>query len=184
MATRRRRQGGSAARRAAVANAAVVHHPEIRRGIPIMEVTNQEGVELIHDFAMRVAEEIGCDFQDQECLDYWRQTGAEIDGERVRIGRDELLALVAKIPSSYIHHARNPERSVKVGDGHAVVSPAYGAPFVRDMEGVRLYATIDDLNQLQKLNHMASTVHIAGGPIVEPVDIPVPYRHMNSLRMV
>ena len=76
MSSRRRRQGGSAARRAAVASAAVVHHPEIKRGIPLMEVTNQEGVELIHDFAMRVAEQIGCDFQDGESLDYWRRTGA------------------------------------------------------------------------------------------------------------
>ena len=156
MATRRRSQGGSAARRAAVASAAVVHHPEIRRGIPIMEDTNQEGVELIHDFAMRVAEQIGCDFQDEESLDYWRQTGAEIEGQRVRIGREELLALIDKVPSSFIHHARNPERTVQVGDGHAVVSPSYGAPFVRDMEGQRRYATIDDLNQLQKLNRYAA----------------------------
>jgi trimethylamine--corrinoid protein Co-methyltransferase len=133
-----------------VASAAVVHHPEIRRGIPLMEVTNQEGVELIHDFAMRVAEQIGCDFQDGESL-----------------------------ASSYLHHARNPERTVRVGDGHAVVSPSYGAPFVRDMEGVRRYATLEDLNNLQKLNHMASTVHIAGGTIVEPVDIPVPHRHLH-----
>ncbi len=176
---RRRRRGGSAGRRAELANAAIVHHPEIRRGIPIMEVTNQEGVELIHDFAMRVAEQIGCDFQDPESLDYWRRTGAEIDGERVRIGRDELMALIGKIPSSYVHHARNPERSVRVGDGHAVVSPSYGAPFVRDMEGVRRYATLEDLDNLQKLNHMASTIHIAGGPIVEPVDIPVPHRHLH-----
>ena len=94
MATRRRRQGGSAARRAAVANAAIVHHPEIKRGIPVMEVTNQEGVELIHDFAMRVTEQIGCDFQDEESLEYWSQTGAEINGERVRIGREELLDLL------------------------------------------------------------------------------------------
>ncbi len=179
-ATRRgRRQGGSAARRAAVASAAVVHHPEIKRGIPIMEVCNQEGVEMMHDFAMRVVEEIGCDFQDGESLDYWRRTGAEIDGERVRIGRDELLELIGKIPSSYIHHARNSERTVKVGDGHAVVSPSYGAPFVRDMEGNRRYATLEDLNNLQKLNHMASTIHIAGGTIVEPVDIPVPHRHLH-----
>jgi len=174
-----RRKGGSRARREAVANAAVVHHPPIRRKIPIVEVTNQEGVEMIHDFAMRVAEEIGCDFQDQECLDYWRQTNAEIDGQRVRIGRDELLSLIAIIPSSYTHHARNPERTVKVGDGHAVVSPSYGAPFVRDMEGIRRYASLEDLNKLQKLNHMAASVHIAGGPIVEPVDIPVQYRHMH-----
>jgi len=178
-ARRGRRQGGSAARRAAVAGAAIVHHPEIRRGIPLMEVTNQEGVELIHDFAMRVVEQIGCDFQDDESLDYWRRTGAEIDGERVRIGRDELMQLIGTIPSSYVHHARNPERTVRVGDGHAVVSPSYGAPFVRDMNGVRRYATLEDLNNLQKLNHMASTVHIAGGTIVEPVDIPVPHRHLH-----
>jgi len=179
MASRRRRQGGSKGRREALANAAIKHHPEIKRKIPIMEVCNQEGVERIHDFAMRVAEEIGCDFQDEESLEYWRQTGAEIKGDRVKIGRDELLALIGRIPSSFTHHARNPERSVRVGDGHAVISPSYGAPFVRDMEGVRRYATLEDLNNLQKLNHMASTVHIAGGPIVEPVDVPVPYRHMH-----
>ncbi len=179
MTTRRRRQGGSKARREAVANAAIIHHPALQRKIPIMEVTNQEGIELIHDFAMRVAEQIGCDFQDEESLDYWRQTGAEIDGQRVRIGREELLALIDQVPSSFIHHARNPERTVQVGDGHAVISPSYGAPFVLDMEGTRRYATLDDLNQLQKLNHMASSVHIAGGPIVEPVDLPVPHRHMH-----
>ena len=179
MTTKRRRQGGGAARRHAVANAAIVHHPEITRKIPIMEVTNSEGVELIHDFAMRVAEQIGCDFQDEESLEYWRQTGAEIEGQRVRIGREELLQLISTIPSSYVHHGRNPERSVTVGDGHAVVSPSYGAPFVRDFDGNRRYATMQDLDNLQKLNHMASTIHIAGGPIVEPVDIPVPHRHMH-----
>ena len=179
MATKRRRLGGSKGRHAAIANKAIVHHSSLQRKIPIMEVTNQEGVELIHDFAMRTAEEIGCEFQDEESIEYWRQTSAEIKGQRVYIGREELLALVAKIPSSFTHHARNPERSVKVGDGHAVVSPSYGAPFVRDMDGVRRYATMEDLNNLQRLNHMASSVHIAGGPIVEPVDIPVPYRHMH-----
>ena len=46
MTTKRRRQGGSAGRRARMANAAIVHHPEIRRGIAIMEVTDREGVEL------------------------------------------------------------------------------------------------------------------------------------------
>jgi len=179
MAKTGRRQGGSKARRAAVANAAIRHFPEIKRKIPIMEVTNREGVELIHDFAMRVTEEIGCDFQDEESIECWRQTGAEIDGHRVKIAREELLALIEQIPSSYVHHARNPERTVRVGDGHAVVSPSYGAPFVRDMDGVRRYATLEDLNNLQKLNHMASSVHIAGGTIVEPVDIPVENRHLH-----
>lgn len=174
-----RRQGGSRDRRAQKLNPAIIHNPPIVRRIPLVEVTNCEGVELIHDLAMKIVEEVGCVFQDEESIGYWRQTGAEIDGNRVRIGRDELMALVARAPSSYIHHARNPARSVRVGDGHAVVAPSYGAPFVQDMAGHRRYATLEDLNNLQKLNHMAANVHIAGGPIVEPVDQPVEHRHMH-----
>ena len=174
-----RHRGGRDRRREARLNAPAIHHPPLRRRIPIMEVTNREGVELIHDFAMRVVEEVGCVFQDEESLEFWRRTSAEIKDQRVFIGRAELMSLVARAPSSYIHHARNPERTVKVGDGYAVISPSYGAPFVQDMAGVRRYATLDDLNDLQKLNHMASSVHIAGGPIVEPVDVPVPCRHLH-----
>jgi trimethylamine--corrinoid protein Co-methyltransferase len=174
-----KRQGGRKSRRESRLNAPIIHHPTLQRNIPIMEVTNQEGVEQIHDFSMRVVEQIGCDFQDKESLDFWRKTGAEINGQRVRIGRDELMSLIALAPSSYLHHARNPERTVQVGDGHTVVAPTYGAPFVLDMEGKRRYATLEDLNNFQKLNHMASSVHIAGGPIVEPVDVPVGHRHMH-----
>ena len=60
-----------------------------------------------------------------------------------------------------------------------VVSPSYGPAFILDFEGRRRHATLEDLNNLQKLNHMASSVHIAGGPIVEPVDVPVPHRHLH-----
>ena len=176
---RARRHGGSSERRAARANPAIFHNPPIERKIPLFEVTNREGVELIHDFAMRIVEQVGCVFQDGESIDHWKKTGAEIAGNRVHIGRDELMALVARAPSSYRHHARNPSRSVKVGDGSAVVAPSYGAPFVQDMQGRRRYATLEDLNDLQKLNHMAANVHVAGGPIVEPVDLPVAHRHLH-----
>ncbi len=133
-----RRQGGSKDRRAQKLNPAIVHNPPIVRRIPLVEVTNREGVEMIHDLAMKIVEEVGCVFQDAESIGYWRRTGAEIEGNRVRIGRDELMALIARAPSSYIHHARNPDRSVRVGDGHAVVAPSYGAPFVQDMQGNRV----------------------------------------------
>jgi trimethylamine--corrinoid protein Co-methyltransferase len=36
-----------------------------------------------------------------------------------------------------------------------------------------------DLNNLQKLNHLAPNIHVAGGPVVEPVDVPVQHRHMH-----
>ncbi|MCS5604546.1 MAG: trimethylamine methyltransferase family protein, partial [Alphaproteobacteria bacterium] len=148
------------------------------RNVPIYEVVNAEGVEQIHALAMRIVERIGVDFRDSESLDIWKKTDAEIQGERVRVSRDTLMALVDRAPSEYVHHARNPERTVTVGGRSMVVSPSYGPPYIYDLEGKRRTATLEDLHNLQKLNHMASSVHIAGGPVVEPMDIPVPHRHL------
>ena len=172
------RKGGRAARRAARVNAPIIHQPALMRNVPVYEVVNAEGVEQIHDLAMRIVESIGVDFRDAESLDIWKKTDAEIQGERVRVSRDTLMALVDQAPSEYVHHARNPERTVTVGGRSMVVSPSYGPPYIYDLEGRRRTATLEDLHNLQKLNHMASSVHIAGGPVVEPMDIPVPHRHL------
>ncbi len=172
------RKGGRSARRAARVNAPVIHQPALMRNVPVYEVVNAEGVEQIHELAMRIVENIGVDFRDAESLDIWKKTDAEIQGERVRVSRDTLMALVDQAPPEYVHHARNPERTVTVGGHSMVVSPSYGPPYIYDLEGKRRTATLVDLHNLQKLNHMASSVHIAGGPVVEPMDIPVPYRHL------
>ncbi len=172
------RRRGRSTRRAARMEAPIVHHPTLVRNIPLLEIVNEEGVELIHDLAMRIVEQVGVEFRDAESLEIWGRSSAEIEGERVRIGRDELMALVDLAPDTYVQHARNPERTVTVGAQHTVVSPSYGPPFILDLENRRRHATLEDLNNLQKLNHMAASVHIAGGPIVEPVDVPVPHRHL------
>ncbi len=172
------RKGGRAARRTKRINAPIVHNPALIPNVPVYEVANAEGVEQIHELAMRIVEEIGVDFREDAALQTWGKTDAQIDGQRVRVGRETLLSLVDKAPSEYTHHGRNSARTVNVGGSSMVVSPSYGPPFIYDLDGVRRTATLEDLNNLQKLNHMASSVHIAGGPVVEPMDIPVPYRHL------
>ena len=173
------RRGGRKARRALRVDAPVVHKPTLVRNIPVYEVVDAEGVELIHGLAMRIVEQVGVEFRDAESLEIWRAAGADVDGERVRLSRDMLLELVASAPEVYAQHGRNPERTVQVGGRNMVFAPSYGPPFVRDLELRRRHATMEDLNNLQKINHMAESVHIAGGPIVEPVDVPVPHRHLH-----
>ncbi len=174
-----KRGGGRAARRAARVDAPTIHKPTLIRNIPTYEIVNQEGVELVHDMSMRIVEEVGVDFRCPESLAIWKQAGADIQGERVRVPRELLMSLIEQAPSEYVHHGRNAERTVKVGNEHMVFSPSYGPAFVIDLDGVRRYATMEDLDNFQKINHMASAVHIAGGPMVEPMDIPVPYRHLH-----
>ena len=62
-----------------------------------------------------------------------------------------------------------------------VFAPVYGPPFVRDLEGNRRYATIEDFRNFVKLAYMAPSIHHSGGTVCEPVDVPVNKRHLDMV---
>jgi trimethylamine--corrinoid protein Co-methyltransferase len=59
--------------------------------------------------------------------------------------------------------------------------PAYGSPFVRNLDEGRRYARIEDFRNFVKLAYMANSLHHSGGTICEPVDLPVNKRHLDML---
>ena len=63
------RKGGRAARRAKRLNAPVIHHPPLMTNVPLYEVANAEGVEQIHETAMRIVEEIGVEFRESHAIE-------------------------------------------------------------------------------------------------------------------
>ena len=128
---------------------------------------------------MRILEEIGIDFREDEALARWREAGAQVDGQRVRIPRDLLMGLVTKAPERFTLHARNPERSVEIGGDDMVFGPTYGSPFVRGFDGERRYGTLEDLNNFHKLAYMAPALQNTGAVVCEPVDVPIPKRHLH-----
>ena len=62
-----------------------------------------------------------------------------------------------------------------------VLVPAYGPPFVRDLDGGRRYATIEDFRNFVKLAYQAPHLHHSGGTLCEPVDLPVNKRHLDMI---
>lgn len=177
----RRRRGGRAAMRAVRTAHPIIHLPTLVRKIPVYEVLNQEGVELIHDASMRIVEEAGIAFRDEESLGLWREAGADIDDDVVRIPRELLMSLLAKAPSRFTLHARNPDLSVEIGGAHTVFTPGYGAPYVRGLDDVRRTGTLADFTNFAKLSYMLPAMHITGGVLCEPMDVPVPKRHLHMV---
>ena len=133
----------------------------------------------VHEETMRLLEEVGCEFRDDEAVAMWRDAGADVDGQRVRFDRDLLMGLISTAPEHYTMLARNPDRSVTVGGRKTIFTPSYGAPFILDFDGNRRNATQEDFDNFAKIAYQQPAVHMTGGVLCEPMDIPVPHRHLE-----
>ena len=179
---RRTRGGGGAARRAERTAVSVETAKYIERNVPNYEVLTEEALDIIEANAETVLAEIGVNFVDNpDALARWKAVGAEVEGERVRIPRGLARKLCSTAPSQFTQCARNPERNVEIGGKNLVLAPVYGPPFVRDAEGGRRYATMEDFEKFVKLGYMSKWLHHSGGTVCEPTDIPVNKRHLDML---
>jgi trimethylamine---corrinoid protein Co-methyltransferase len=178
-----RRPGGRDAKRAARAARTGVTTPYITRRIPYYEVVDEEGLALLEANADTILEEIGIDFRDDpEALEILRKGGADVKGERVHFPRGLCRNIIQKnAPREFTQHARNPARSVVIGGKNTVFAPAYGSPFIRNLDEGRRYARIADFENFVKLAYMAPSLHHSGGTICEPVDLPVNKRHLDMV---
>ncbi|MFO1436641.1 MAG: trimethylamine methyltransferase family protein, partial [Gammaproteobacteria bacterium] len=180
---RSRRGGGREAKRAARQARAAASVPYITRRIPYYEVLDEEGLALIERNADTILEEIGLEFrEDDEVLEIWRQAGADVQGTRVHFPRGMCRGIIeANAPREFTQYARNPARNVRIGGKNTVFVPAYGSPFVRDLDQGRRYGTIEDFRSFVKLAYSSPWLHHSGGTICEPVDLPVNKRHFDMV---
>jgi len=181
--TTHRRSGGRAARQAARAHLHAQSVPFLTRKLAPFEVLDEEGLSLIEENADTILAEVGVEFRgDAEALETLRNAGADVQGERVRFPRGMCRSIVqASAPREFIQHARNPERSVRIGGANTVFAPAYGSPFVRDLDNGRRYASIEDFRNFVKLAYTSPFLHHSGGTVCEPVDLPVNKRHFDMV---
>ena len=183
MAERKKRSGGRTARQAARSAPVTQGVPYITRNVPVYDVLDEEGLALIEKNAGTILQEIGVEFRgDAEALQIWKDAGADINGERVRIPKGLCKKLIQdNAPAEFTQHARNPQRSVRIGGKNTVLVPAYGSPFVLDLDKGRRYATIEDFRNFVKLAYSTPFLHHSGGTICEPVDLPVNKRHFDMV---
>ena len=177
-----RRSGGGAARRAERTAVRFETARFIERNIPNFEILTTEALDVIETNAEALLAEIGVNFpENPAALARWREAGAEVEGDRVRLPRGLARQLCALAPGRIVQHARNPARSVEIGGRSLVTAPVYGPPFVRDLNGGRRYATLEDFRNFVRLGYMSRWVHHSGGTLCEPTDISISKRHLDML---
>ena len=176
--TRRSRTGGRDARqKSRIGSVAPAY---ITRQIPPYEMLSEEGLLAIENEADLLLQDVGFEIRgDDEALRLFKAAGAEINGQRIIFPKGLVRAIIQKTaPREFVQHARNPARSVVIGGKNTVFSPAYGSPFVTDIDNGRRYGTIEDFNNFVKLAYSTPYLHHSGGTVCEPVDLAVNKRHL------
>jgi trimethylamine--corrinoid protein Co-methyltransferase len=116
------------------------------------------------------------------CLDIYAANGCKVDRATrlVRIDRATVEHFVALAPQTFQLHARNPDRNTVIGGNTINFNTVGSPPNINDLDKGRRPGSYDDLVRLVKLNHSLGVAHMMGGSIVEPMDLPVPTRHLDN----
>ncbi len=156
--------------------------PYIIRNIPTYDILSEENLLRIEAAADRILAETGIEVRDDPAaLDHWRRAGADVQGVLVKFPPGMLREVLKSAPTQFTQHARNPAHSVEIGGKSVVFSPAYGSPFVMDLDRGRRFGTIQDFRNFIKLAQSSPNFHHSGGTICEPTDVAVNKRHLDMV---
>jgi trimethylamine--corrinoid protein Co-methyltransferase len=179
---KRRRSGGRAANTAKRLTSDINQMPwrlPINTDRPT-EPLDGDGVQAIHDGAMRILEEIGIEFLNEEAVELFKQAGCTVDGTNVKMGRDWVMEMIAKAPEQFDITPRNPDRKITLGGGHILFGNVSSPPNYFDLEiGKKVSGNRKQCADLLRLTQHFNCIHFAGGYPVEPVDVHASVRHLD-----
>ncbi|MEP2534145.1 trimethylamine methyltransferase family protein [Shimia sp.] len=182
---RRKRSGGRAGNAARRGKAGAIEQMSWRLPVNLdrpTEPLSEEGVQRVHEGAMRILEEIGIEFYNKEARDLLKQAGCIVDGDNIRFGRDFIGEMLSKAPSNWTLTPRNPDHQITLGENHILFGNVSSPPNYWDMElGRKVPGTREMCANLLKLSQYFNCIHFVGGYPVEPQDIHASVRHLDVL---
>jgi trimethylamine--corrinoid protein Co-methyltransferase len=146
-----------------------------------MHEFTKEQLDRLHNASMRLLGETGIAFNEPEAVEIFARNGIKVDGKKVFLEEKHVRKALETAPSRFTIAARNPAKSVAVGEDDFVLAPGYGAPFVTTAEGVQREATMQDYDSFCKLVQTSKYVDMNGFMMVEPSDVPSGTAHLDML---
>jgi trimethylamine--corrinoid protein Co-methyltransferase len=140
---------------------------------------DDDAIDRIHAQAVRILEDVGVEVHSQSALDLLAAAGQRVVGTRVHVDGEFALEQVAKAPSSFTVHGRQPGHSVTIGGGSLVLTPTGGAPFASDRERGRRDGTLADHVELVKLAEASGRMQVLQSGTVEAQDLEYTSRHLE-----
>lgn len=146
-----------------------------------MQTLTRAELTKIHDAAMEILQHIGVKFDDDEAHDIFKKAGLKVDGKTVFFPEKEIQQAIASAPSHFHLAARNPAKSVAIGEQDFVLAPGYGAPFVITPDGFQREALMADYENFCRLVQTSRVINMNGYLMVMPADVAPATAHLDML---
>jgi trimethylamine---corrinoid protein Co-methyltransferase len=176
MERRERRQRRSTGEKAPLAQ---LPWKQPRRHFAPLRLLSDDQIETIHKASLDLLEEIGMDILNPEARQIFSRAGAIVADERVRIGRDIVEAGIGTAPEEFTFHARNPDRSIRIGGDWIAFAPVGGPPNCSDADHGRRPGTFEDNANFIRLAQHFNCIHTAGGGSTDALDVHASVRHLR-----
>ena len=147
-----------------------------------IEILSSDDLELIHDGAMRILEDIGLEVLNERALGLYEADGARVDWDRqiVFLDRDHVMKRLETVPGSFTLHAPNSERNRLIGGNAVNFTTVASAPNSSDLEGGRRTGNFEDYCNFMRLAQSFDIIDFLSGYPVEPVDMHPDTRHLDA----
>lgn len=147
-----------------------------------LQTFNDKEKAQIHAASMSILKKTGVVFQDERARAVFKRHGFKVDGETVFFKDADIQKALKTVPTTFEITARNPEKSVTVGEGDPVCAPGYGSPFMMTEKGERREGTLEDYINFCKLVHTSAQIDMTGYEMIEPADVEKAHTHLYMMQ--
>ncbi|RED50829.1 trimethylamine methyltransferase family protein [Aestuariispira insulae] len=146
------------------------------------EILSADQLEAIHQASLLVLRDTGMTFLLPEARELLKAAGADVQpgSDRVRFEPALIEALIKTAPSRFTMHSRNPAFNCEMGGNIITYGMVASPPNATDIDRGRRTGNFEDFCNFMRLAQLINVAHHVTGYPVEPIDIPVPVRHLKA----
>jgi len=158
-----------------------LRYRSLQSPFPPIELLSGDEIEHLHRSALELLRDQGIRVLLPEARETLRAAGASVDDDTmlVRFEPELVGQATTTAPSSVELLGRTPERTVTLGGRHLATVPVSSPPAVSDLDGGKRVGNLADFRDLVRLTQHYDVLHVTG-PCVEPQDVDLPFRHLQS----
>ncbi len=129
-------------------------------------------VEQIHEASLEVLARTGVQVKESEALELFKEAGASVEGNRVRLSRSLIEDAIDRAPSTVVLAGRDPKHDLILEDARVHIGTGGAALQVLDLDtGEVRKAVLDDVADMARIVDALDNIHFFLIPIY-PTDLP------------